>query len=896
MKMFYKISTLIGLMLLGFMHLTAQTTVTIPTSGNQIVNNCIVNFYDNGGATGNYTNNVNGSVTFTPANPGTAVNITFNSFDLENNADFLYIYNGNSTSAPLLGVYTGNSLPPSAIANNANGALTIRMFTDASGTAAGFDATISCMVPCSVDSATVSGIPSLVPYGTTIVSKVCIGQGFTLNGHPVYKPFTDTTNTTYKWDMGDGTTYYTQTISHSYPATGIYQVLLTVTDTTALCYRQKSMKVFVTQTPDFSATVFPDTVCQYDTFALNGSATFAQVKEICAPPIADTTFLPDGSGASYVTSITADCFDPAEVITSATDLSVYINMEHSYLGDLEMRIICPNGQNAILKQYPAGTGQFLGGPNDPGVGDNVPGVGWTYEFKQDAVWGTMIEQVGVAGFMVPSPNPATPGNSLPAGEYKPFQNFSSLIGCPLNGAWSVQITDNLLSDNGFIFFWGINFDPKFESNLDSFQNTVVQQNWSADPAIYYSNNNIAHAKVDTYGTYCFTYNVVNDFGCSFDTTVCVFVKQAPINVLYDSICPGQDLYGYTETGVYYDTFSAANNCDSIRILHLYKRPIVDVIDLGPDLIVCQYDTILLEPTVEPYAHNYMYQWRIYPQTGSIHDSANYFYTAGQSEDIVFGAKAPDGCWRYDTISIIVNPGDFLQVPITDTGICPGDTVQLFASGAVSYQWSPSKYLSDANVANPVARTEVTTLYTLIGTSDKGCTDTQTVLVTVHPAAVLELPDNINIYAGEVYQMQPPTNASYFQWFPDAGLSNANISDPRITPTVDTRYFVTARTEYGCEIQDSVDVWVKETVMDMPNAFNPNNSQFKAEIRGLASIELFEIYNRWGQKVFETKNMNQGWDGSLNGAPQPMGVYVYVIQATTVEGKAFKKTGNVTLVR
>ncbi|MCY1554618.1 hypothetical protein D9M68_912010 [compost metagenome] len=118
----------------------------------------------------------------------------------------------------------------------------------------------------------------------------------------------------------------------------------------------------------------------------------------------------------------------------------------------------------------------------------------------------------------------------------------------------------------------------------------------------------------------------------------------------------------------------------------------------------------------------------------------------------------------------------------------------------------------------------------------------------------------------------------------------------MSPEVDTRYFVTARTEYGCSVTDSVDFRVKETVLDMPNAFNPNNSRFKASIRGIATLESFEIYNRWGQKIFETNDINKGWDGFFNGAAQPNGVYVYQINATTKEGKRFQKTGNVTLMR
>lgn len=873
-----------------------QTVFTMPTTGTQTVSNCIVNFFDNGGAAGNYANNVNGTITFTPATGGTVINVTFNSFNLENNADFLYVYDGTSTTAPLIGTFTGNSIPPSISATNPNGALTFKMVSDAQNVAPGFDATISCLIPCGVDSAGIQGTPALVPYGTTRVIKICEGQPFSLAGQAYINALGNANNMTYKWTMGDGTNYYTQTINHNYPATGIYQVLLQITDTAAQCYRQKSMKVFVTQIPNFTGTTtIPDTVCQGDTFVLSGKVDFPIVKEICAPPVADTTFLPDGTGQSYQTSIAPDCFDPAEVITAATDLTVYMNMEHSYLGDLEMRIICPNNQSAILKQYPGGGGTHLGGPNDPGPGDNIPGIGWTYTFDQNATWGTMLEQNGVAGFLVPSPG-FTAGNALPQGEYKPFQNFASLIGCPLNGNWTLQVTDNLGSDNGFIFFWGINFDPKFESNLDSFKNVPVTTHWTQTPNMVTNSGDIATAVADTFGLQCYTYNVTNDFGCSFDTTVCIYVRARPITVLYDSICPGFDMYGYTETGIYYDTFTSIDGCDSIRILNLFQRPVVDIIDLGPDRIFCQYDTILLEPIVNPSFPNYEYQWRVSPNLNIIHNQASYFYTAMQSEDLIFGARDPLGCWAYDTIKIIVNPGDFLQVPETDLEICPRDSIHFVASGALYYKWEPELYLSDPNIADPIIKAETSIDYKLIGTDAKGCRDTVDVRITVHPDAVLELPDYVNLYAGETYQMQPYTNALYFNWFPVSGINNPNLSNPIMQPLVDTRYFVTATTENGCVLKDSVDFWVKETVMDMPNAFNPNLETFKASIRGIATIESFEIFNRWGEKIFETKDINQGWDGMKNGTPQAAGVYVYIIKAVTKEGKSFKKTGNVTLIR
>lgn len=874
----------------------AQATVTMPLTGNTNVNNCIVNFYDDGGVGGNYSNNVNGTVTFTPATAGTQISTTFSAFSLENNADFLYIYNGNSTTAPLLGVYTGTTLPPTITANNATGALTFKMVTDAVNTSTGFAATITCLIPCSIDSISFTTSPAHVQNGVNRVVKACIGQNIFFNGVPTYALNSDTTNTVYKWEMGDGTVYNTKTVNHNYGTTGIYNVVLRVTDTHAICTKVKALKVFVSQVPDFTGTgPVRDTICQNDSVQFLGLVNFKKVKEICAPPIADTTFLPDGNGVSYMTSITADCFGPADVITQASDVArIYINMEHSFLGDLEMKIICPNGQSSILKEYPNGGGTFLGGPNDPGPGDNIPGIGWTYEFRQNATWGTMLQQ-NIPAFLVPSPG-LTPGSSLPQGAYKPTQNFSNLIGCPLNGSWSLQITDNLGSDNGFIFFWGIEFAPNFQSNLDSFQNVAVSTSWSPDPTIISTSGSNMWAKIDTFGTKCYTFNVTNDFGCSYDTTVCVFVKQMPFTELYDSICPWQDMFGYTETGTYIDTFPALNGCDSLRILHLFKRPIVDSVSLGLDRVFCQYDSVRLEPMVLPYASNYIYEWRRFPGIQPISYDANYLYVAQQTETYVLSVKPPLGCFLSDTVQVIVNPGDFLTMQQTDTGICPRTPIQLKADGASSYEWTPSLYLDNPNVGNPVALPTTTTTYRVVGTSDKGCTDTQFVTITIHPEAVISLPDSINIYPGEVYFMEPGGNCVYFQWFPDAGLSSAVISNPKVNPDVNTRYFVTAKTEYGCTVNDSVDVLVQETVIDMPNAFAPNSHQFKASMRGIAKLNSFQIFNRWGEKVFETTDINKGWDGMFNGQPQAMGTYVYIIDGVTKEGKSFKKTGSVTLVR
>ena len=119
---------------------------------------------------------------------------------------------------------------------------------------------------------------------------------------------------------------------------------------------------------------------------------------------------------------------------------VYINMEHSYMGDLVITFICPNGQS-ILVHGQEGAGTF-GEPVDSEADPNTPGVGYDYAWSPDATNGTWGDN---AGFST-------------AGTYQSTQSFTNLDGCPLNGVWQIEICDLLPSDNGFVFDACINFE------------------------------------------------------------------------------------------------------------------------------------------------------------------------------------------------------------------------------------------------------------------------------------------------------------------------------------------------------------------------------------------------------------------------------------------------------
>ncbi|MDD4217023.1 MAG: proprotein convertase P-domain-containing protein [Bacteroidales bacterium] len=145
-------------------------------------------------------------------------------------------------------------------------------------------------------------------------------------------------------------------------------------------------------------------------------------------------------------------YEADQVITSEEIqfLNVCTNIEHSYLGDLYIYIICPNGQQSTIHEYYNCNNSYLGSPNHA---DNcIPGVGYDY------CW-TMNVPILMTDV-------CETGNTVQPGFYSPLQSFDSLIGCPINGTWYLRFFDYWGSDDGQIFSWGISFaENQFFYNL-----------------------------------------------------------------------------------------------------------------------------------------------------------------------------------------------------------------------------------------------------------------------------------------------------------------------------------------------------------------------------------------------------------------------------------------------
>ena len=170
--------------------------------------------------------------------------------------------------------------------------------------------------------------------------------------------------------------------------------------------------------------------------------------------------IPDMVGFPFVWFFDVAEASPGQVIQDANSEidHLFVNMEHSYMGDLTITFICPSGQSVVVQEL-AGGGAFLGEPLD-NDGESCAGVGYDYFWSPNATNGTWAES-------------NTSGNTtLPSGTYESVQSIENLNGCVVEGSWQIQIMDSYGGDNGHLFEYGVtltvggctdaaacNFDP-----------------------------------------------------------------------------------------------------------------------------------------------------------------------------------------------------------------------------------------------------------------------------------------------------------------------------------------------------------------------------------------------------------------------------------------------------
>jgi gliding motility-associated-like protein len=190
---------------------------------------------------------------------------------------------------------------------------------------------------------------------------------------------------------------------------------------------------------------------------------------------------------------------------------------------------------------------------------------------------------------------------------------------------------------------------------------------------------------------------------------------------------------------------------------------------------------------------------------------------------------------------------------------------------------------------------------LVAESDKGCvSDTAVESFIVNKAVAFAGNDTI-VEVNKPFQLKAGGNGISFNWSPATVLNNPALQQPTATLADEQLFMLEIETAEGCKATDEVLVKTfKGSEVYVPTGFTPNgdgrNDLLKPLYIGIKKIDYFTIYNRWGQIIYRTTNMQDGWDGRFDFKNQPAGTYVWLVKATGLQGKEIFVKGTTLLIR
>lgn len=714
---------------------------------------------------------------------------------------------------------------------------------------------------------------------------------------------------TYNWKFGDGATSAAVSPVHSFSNPGSYEVIMVMVDKNG-CSSSDSVTINI-----YSAKA---------DFAMSDSFS------TCPPLVVNIT-----NGSKNYTDLNWDFGDGGN--------SQLANPSHiyTYPGNYTVRLTVKNNGGCtdeltkkVVIQGP--TGSFDYQPKqacNPGKVDYQISAQNTVSYVWDFNDGNTIFSV----------KPGVSHTYINPGNYVPKVILEDGLGCKvaLQGLDTIRIysvNTNILSDNRMVCDSGI---VAFRDSTTS-NDIVTSFLWNFGDGSISTQKSPTHNFSDT-GFYSIKLITTTAFGCT-DTAVSknyVKVVYAPsIKISGDtSACePAKlrltadfkradtsaiswawnfgngtvsnlqkpDSQSYVQSGSYQVTLKATNSDGCYNVLTrtavIHPKPLVDA---GANAGICRFDTYKLNATGAN-----TYTWRSNPTLSCTNcatpvakpDTLTTYYVTG---------KTLFGCTSEDSVKLTVQQTFKMTISKADT-LCKGETATLLASGADNYQWSPSLYLNNADIASPKARPDTTITYQVIGKDNNGCfRDTQNISIKVYPLPSIDITngDNITIQVGGSVKLTTKNSQDIasWKWFPSQWLSCGSCTEPLASPKEQITYSVTATNDGNCTASDKVTINLicNNTNVFIPNTFSPNgdgmNDVFYIRGSGLFNVLSFRVFNRWGQLVYQkngggANNPIDGWDGNLNGLPLQPDVYVYLIDVVCANNTIFPFKGNVSLIR
>ena len=698
---------------------------------------------------------------------------------------------------------------------------------------------------------------------------LCAGETISLQGNPDLSE-----NTSFQWLLDGVIESNTNEFEETFNNFGGHILTITTTEEGCDPYAEQ-IRIRVGTEPVINLVADPSIVCPGIVTSIgsdvNSDLDFSAVIETggwesfpCQDEFAEETYLPDGSGVSYETSITLDCFGESQVLQNVNDIiSVDINMEHSYTGDLDIYLTSPNGIQVTLFEQ-AGSSTWLGQATDGDATQELVGVGSDYGWSMNPDYnGTMADAIA-AGNTITVDNLNTgevfnsTGQSLISSTYLPVGNFNDFIGTPLNGNWTITVIDNLGIDNGWIFSWGITINDNIIPSSWSFDNFIV------DSTFVLTNNNIVSYTSNSIniqpepGTHNYTYEVVDNFGCTFNEEIQItatsYIDPSPIivqeecggmdgqidlnisggtpgySVSWDSELTGEIISNLSE-GTYFYAITDGLGCEisgneTIQNIETGLTFNTEIFDDHCDQGIGE---ITLTPTNGAYPYNYSWSHAGTNPADSIADNL----LEGTYDVYILDSDGCEGNLSID-IDNIPGPSAFFNQNL--------DTVT-YVDGIVDF----------LNFSSAAAQTELISNQWSFGNGQFSNLESPSHNFNQIGNYFVQLTVTDNFDCSDSYMREVVAVEDYFIWTPSA-----------FTPNGDGKN----------------DLYI-------PRFHNVIEESFQ-----------FFIYDKWGKLVFETTDMNTGWDGIRqdNGKAADNSSYSFIAKFITYRNELQKKTGSFLLLK
>ncbi|MGK0277380.1 MAG: gliding motility-associated-like protein [Litorivivens sp.] len=833
-----KIYTLIAISCLFNSFATGQE---IPIS-NATVTGCAGFLVDTGLSQGDYGPNEDITMTICADDGETYINLGFNLFNL-GEGDFLTIYDGDSDLAPLLGVYGGIDLQQIDVTStdeNPTACLTLHWESDGSDEGS-FGAAISCGLPCIKPLA-------VVEFEGEIPLLVCPGDEITLDASPTV--FAEGTAVgTWEWNYGDLQTNSTDwpVTTHSFDEEGAYKIQLYITDDNGCSSTNViDVLVFVSNEPIIEIISEP-AVCLGAELDIAGIATPVTWSAIPNGLDGGDVFIPDDQGECFGSTITYNIFNAGATIEEVGDIeNFFVNFEHSFMGDLTITFICPNGQSITVHE-PSGGGTYLGEPVDVDGTPNEAGIGYDYWWAPDATNGTWGEESG--------------GTTLASGTYQSDGPWENLVGCPLNGVWEIEICDTWASDNGFIFNWTVEMDPSLYPEDLSFTPSIgtdCDSTFWTGPNIISTSANCSDITIlpTESGTLDYVFTAVNNHGCSFEETITINVVEVLANA-------------------------------------------------GDDITLCG-DDIFLDGsaiTLAPF-NNIIYEWT--PAGGLSAGDIPGPQVTDLTETTTYTLNVyPDGfpeCANEDDTQVIIEDVAPLEALVEDmTSPCPGTDVVLTAvavGGNPNYTiiWNPGGE-GESITVNPLVDTSYdVTIIDACGFAASGTVN----VVVAQPGTEITADGGYACIngVGQIINLNGGTGNYTFTYDTDSleVYPQFGNQEYEFIGYYEGNYDIFI--EDDCLASGIVEVTAEVCVLIIPNIFTPNNDGVNDGyvIDGIGSYpgSVVKIYNRWGKLMHESEDYSREiWRPT--DAEVSEGTYYYVIDLVHNSGRIEQFEGHITVV-